>query len=208
MSKREYHYACPNCSTPLIATRIDLEIPKEFNCHACPKCFYPQKYYSSENRAEIRIEKIKKTAFLIHSSKPEEKELLSWFRALLKLYGIGTRIIEEDPRSIDWLQKSLDGINSTDFVISFLTKRYQYANEVGAIQGWKAPDKCYDEIAIAFALHKDLFALVEKDVAAGNVLATRAWCYSFEKKVEGDIPIGADQQFFVVLDDYVNLSTH
>lgn len=204
MSKHKFTYVCPNCSKSLSVDYVGLELPKVFRVHACPFCYYPRTYYPSENRCEIRTEPIKRVAFLIHSSKSEEKQLLEWFRALLRLYGVETRVIEEDPRSVDWLEKSLDGINATNFVISFLTKRYQYANESGVIQGWKAPDKCYEEIAIAFALHKDLFALVEKDVAAGNVLQTRAWCYPFEKKTRGNTPIEADRQFFIVLDDYVN----
>jgi DNA-directed RNA polymerase subunit RPC12/RpoP len=204
MSKRSFTYVCPNCSTPLEFDYVALELPETLRGAACPLCYYPQTFYPRENRAEIRTQEITKVAFLIHSSKPEEKDLLDWFRAILKLYGVDTRIIEEDPRSVDWLQKSLDGINSTNFAISFLTKRYQYTDESGVIQGWKAPDKCYEEIAIAFSLHKDLFALVEKDVAPGNVLQTRAWCYPFEKNGRKNAPIKADREFFVALDNYVN----
>lgn len=136
---------------------------------------------------------------MIHSSKLGEKELLDWFRDLLTLYGVNTFIIEEDPRSVDWLQKSLDGITSADFVLVFITKRYQFTDEQGQIVGWKAPDKCYDEIAISFALRKDIYALVEKDVDPGRVLETRAWCYRFEREPK----FKADIDFFKVIETYL-----
>lgn len=205
MSKHKFAFICPNCTRNLEFEYIALEMPQTIKGF-CTICYYPLVFYPSGSRCEIRTEPPKKVAFLIHSSKPEEKELLSWFRALLGLYGVQTRVIEEDPRSVDWLQKSLDGINASDFVISFLTKRYQYANESGVIQGWKAPDKCYEEIAIGFALRKDLYALVEKDVESGNVLQTRAWCYPFEKKAKpAGTPIEADSKFFQELDNYLGI---
>lgn len=105
---------------------------------------------------------------------------------------------------MDWLQKSIDAIRNTDFAISFLTKRYQFTDEKGQ-NGWKAPDKCYDEIAMSFALQKDLFALVEKETDSGRVLEDRAWCYQFEKiPTRGGAPITADTEFFTRLDSYVN----
>ncbi|MCJ7559720.1 toll/interleukin-1 receptor domain-containing protein [Candidatus Bathyarchaeota archaeon] len=154
----------------------------------------------STNISEIRIEQLRKSAFLIHSSKEEEKDLLNWFRILLQLYGVSTLIIEEDSRSnVDWLQKSLDGIEHTNFVLAFLTKRYQFLDDNGQARGWKAPDKCYDEIAIAFARKRDLFALVEKSVDPGMVLEQRAWCYEFHREPSVQIDIKLFQQ----LDSYM-----
>ena len=100
---------------------------------------------------------------------------------------------------MDWLQKSLDGITSADFILVFLTKRYQFTDEKGQIAGWKAPDKCYDEIAISFALRKDILALVEKGVDPGRVLETRAWCYRFEKEPK----FKAGTEFFKFLVSYL-----
>ena len=123
----------------------------------------------------------------------------------MRLYGVLTLIIEEDTRvEVDWLQKSLDAIKATDFAIPFLTKRYQFTDESGQIVGWKAPDKCYDEIAISFAMRRDLFALVEKGVASGNVLQTRAWCYQFDRQPTQGAPINADLEFFKTLERHVN----
>lgn len=198
---------CPNCNRQLKMDYVALEVPESLSSF-CPFCYYPLKSFPRENRAEIRLERIKKTAFLIHSSKQEEKNLLDWFKSVIQLYGVRTHVIEEDHRSVDWLQKSLDGIRSSDFALAFLTKRYQYANETGVVSGWKAPDKCYDEVAISFAHNKDLYALIEDGVDSGNVLASRAWCYNFGKKtaVEGsEAPIVANSEFFQVLDNYVNL---
>ena len=105
---------------------------------------------------------------------------------------------------MDWLQKSLDAIKNTDFTIAFLTKRYQFTDELGQ-GGWKAPDKCYDEIAISFAIQRDLFGLVEKETDSGRVLQDRAWCYQFEKKpTQGGAPITVDWKFFSQLDLYTN----
>jgi hypothetical protein len=203
MSKHTFKFTCPNCSAVLELDDIALELPPFYKT-LCIFCYYPLILYPRENRAEFSIEERKKTAFLVHSSKSEEKTLLGWFRALMNLYGTATRVIEEDHRSVDWLQKSLDGIKSADFVLAFLTKRYQFMDEAGKIQGWKAPDKCYEEIAISFALNKDIYALVENEVDSGNVLKTRAWCYQFKKKSSPTTtPIEAEVEFFRVFSNYV-----
>lgn len=198
MPKFSYEVSCPNCSTEnLVDFLLRRESPSVIIY--CCRCFYPIDYNTREETAEIRVTPIRKKAFLIHSSKPGEKKLLVEFRELLRLYGVNTFVIEEDPRSVDWLQKSLDGITSSDFVLVFLTKRYQFTDEKGSIVGWKAPDKCYDEIAMSFALGRDIIALVEKEVDPGKVLETRAWCYRFERK-----PKFKDAgEFFVFLDKYV-----
>jgi hypothetical protein len=200
MSKREFRFTCPNCSVAGSVKGIFLEVPESFFTW-CQTCYYPLDIYPIEERSEIAKQKIEKRAFLIHSSDKKEKSILDYFRALLKLYGIETFIIETDTRPVDWLQKSLDGINNADFVIAFLTKRYQFANDLGEISGWKAPDKCYEEIAIAFALQKRILALVESEVESGNVLSTRAWCYGFTRTEceKGSCPIKIDSEFFTQL---------
>jgi hypothetical protein len=198
MPRFSFEIMCANCSKKWKGEVIGLTEPDSAKAF-CPECYFPLRYYPKEGKTEIRMEPITKRAFLIHSSKPEEKSLLDWLRSLLKLYGIATTIIEEDPRSVDWLQKSLEGITSADFVLVFLTKRYQFVDESGNVAGWKAPDKCYDEIAISFALRKDLFALVEREVEPGNVLRTRAWCYRFEE----DSPIKVDYDFFEKIEEYL-----
>jgi hypothetical protein len=161
-------------------------------------------YHTKQKRVEIDLEKSNKKAFLVHSAKPEDSSLLEWFRGLLRRLGISSIVIEEDTRvEPDWPTKSLDAIKTTDFTIPFLTKRYQFNNELGQPAGWKAPDKCYDEIAISFARQRDLIALVEKDVDSGNVLQTRAWCYRFERQPTNGAPITADLNFFERLHHYV-----
>lgn len=190
---------CPNCSEKSKLTTIFLKVPSSFGSR-CPFCYFPYTCKTGDKRLEMRVEKIRKKAFLIHSASAEDKKLLEWLRELLKLYGVATTIIEEDPRPIGWLQKSLDGITSADFVLAFLTKRHQFMDKSGQVAGWKAPDKCYDEVAIAFALGKDLFALVEKEVDSGRVLETRAWCFQFER----DSPIKAGCGFFKRLDFYLH----
>lgn len=207
MSKREFEFTCPNCSTSNKVKGIFLENPKVLSTW-CTTCYYPVDIYPSENISRISISEIQKRAFLIHSSDRSEKQILDYFRALLKLYGIETFIIETDPRPVDWLQKSLDGIKNADFVIAFLTKRYQFANESGNLRGWKAPDKCYDEIAIAFALQKQILALVEKEVDSGNVLNTRAWCYEFSRTEtnQGKSPIVIDGGFFAQMLSFLGIT--
>jgi len=175
----KFHYAavCPNCSHKGSKDYFwQYEHPSFIV--VCKKCYFPLTFDTKKKTVEIQVAPVNRRAFLIHSSKPEEKKLLDWFRELMHLYGIPTTVIEEDPRSVDWLQKSLEGISSADFVLVFLTKRYQFTDETGKM-GWKAPDKCYDEIAMVFALHKDIVALIEKEVDSGRVLDTRAWCYRF-----------------------------
>lgn len=198
MSKRTYNFICPNCSTANSVTNIYLETPVVIKTW-CSHCYYPLKTYPNESKTEIVEYSKIKTAFLVHSSDSKEKKILNYFRALLKLWGVETLMIENDARPVDWLQKSLDGISKTDFVLSFLTKRYQFADEKGTIVGWKAPDKCYDEIAIAFALQKQIIALVEKDVDSGNVLNTRAWCYNFSRTNDPQSmpPIKIEFDFFI-----------
>jgi hypothetical protein len=200
MSKHIVQFTCPNCSAEGVVETIYLELPKTFKTW-CGTCYYPLNIFPRENRAEIFMSDIVSSAFLIHSSNKREKKMLDYFRALLKLYGVDTFIIESDPRPVDWLQKSLDGIKNSDFVISFLTKRCRFTDELGKIVGWKAPDKCYEEIAIAFALEKRILALVEREVDPGNVLSTRAWCFGFErsKNKKAPAPIEIEHDFFIQL---------
>ena len=123
MSRQTIAFQCPNCKSDFSLDLVVLKLPKEIATH-CQSCYFPLLYNVDKENAEIRMEKISKKAFLIHSSKREDKNLLNWFRSLLKLYGILTVIIEEDTRvKVDWLQKSLDAIRTTNFVIPFLTKR-------------------------------------------------------------------------------------
>jgi hypothetical protein len=187
MSKRNFKCTCPNCSQETSFTSIYLENPKFIKTY-CSTCYYPIKFFPETCKTEIDSHDIRKKAFLIHSSDKKEKKHLDYFRGLMKLWGVETFVIENDARSVDWLQKSLDGISNTDFVLCFLTKRYQFANEAGEIIGWKAPDKCYEEIAIAFALQKQIVALVESKVDAGNVLNTRAWCFKFDRIQDENLP--------------------
>ncbi len=71
-------------------------------------------------------------------------------------------------------------------------------DEKGQIAGWKAPDKCYDEIAMSFALGKNILSLVEKGVDFGRVLENRMWCHRFEREPK----FKADTGFFANLDFY------
>jgi hypothetical protein len=208
MSKHTISFSCPNCNSPLrielILQDAKVQMMDAFATH-CSSCYHPLIYYPKQNRAEIRIEKPSKKAFLIHSSKREDKAELDWLRTLLKLYGILTIVIEDDKRAkVDWLQKSLDGIRKTDFVIAFLTKRYQFTNEQHKYV-WKAPDKCYDEITMSFTMDRTIFALVENETDPGRVLEDRAWFYLFSKQpTTAGAPITADIEFFDSLDRYVN----
>ena len=145
---------------------------------------------------QLSFEQPKKKAFLIHSSKPEEKPLLYWFMSLLCYYGTIAVIIDPNPQvKADLLKKSLDAIADTNFVISFLTSRYQCTDETGKII-FKAPDKCYDEIAMSYAKGKEHFALVEENVDSGRVLHDRTWVYRFKKTPTKNAPITADTDFF------------
>lgn len=202
MSKNTFTFSCPNCKTNLAYDIFHKEIPKEFLV-ICTSCYFPLLYHTKQARVEISSEKSKKRAFLVHSAKAEDLSLLEWFRGLLRRYGVSSVIVEEDTRvEPDWLTKSLYAIKTTNFTIPFLTKRYQFTDESG-LAGWKAPDNCYDEIAISFAKQRDLIALLEKDVDSGNVLQTRAWCYRFERKPTPGAPITADLGFFERLLNYV-----
>jgi len=200
MPKFSYRLCCPNCSAESTFSVLQQHEPLTVRA-ICGDCCYPAIYNTQKKTLELLPEPVKKKAFLIHSAKPGERNILVGFRELLRLYGVNTFVIEEDPRSVDWLQKSLDGITSSDFVLAFLTKRHQFLDEKGSIVGWKAPDKCYDEIAISFALHKDILALVEKEVDPGRVLETRSWCYRFEKELK----FRADPDFFVFLVSYLGI---
>ena len=206
MSLAHYEFDCPNCHQHLPIDQIETYTPYEIQT-VCVQCYLPLSFYPEQNVAKIRTKPIGKTAFLIHSAEEEDKDVLDWLRSVVNLYGVSTRIIEEDRRTQpDWLQKSIDGIRSSQFVLVLLTKRYQYYREDGSL-GWKAPDKCYDEIAMAFALGtilggKEMFALVENDVDAGKVLPERAWYYRIDRQPKG---VKADIEFFLKLDEYTGI---
>jgi len=205
MSKAYYEFTCPNCKNSLTLEQVQTWAPLEVKT-ICNQCYFPLRFYPERGEADIRIEYIRKTAFLIHSAKKEEKNLLDWFRYVVGLYGVSTHIIEEDPRSQpDWLQKSLDGIRSSQFIFVLLTKRCQYTDPESELLKWKAPDKCYDEIAMAFALGtmlggRDIFALVEKGVDPGRVLEARAWYYILDREYE---PFQVEIEFFHKIDAYM-----
>jgi hypothetical protein len=198
MPKIKFDYCCPNCKHIGFLTAILPVKPMSIDSW-CGICYYPISIDIKENATEIQGIGISKNAFLIHSSDKKDKDILDYLMVLLKLHGVETFVIEDDARSVDWLEKSLDGISNKDFVIAFLTKRYQYSDASGKITGWKAPDKCYEEIAIAFALRKKIIALVENDVDPGNVLKTRAWCYSFSRTDKQISPIDIEPHFLTQL---------
>jgi len=206
MSVTRYEFNCPNCNQHIIIDHIQTFTPLEIQT-ICNQCYFPLSFYPQQNETKIRAKTKRKTAFLIHSAKDNDKYPLDWFRPLVELYGVSTRIIEEDARTQpDWLQKSIDGIKSSDCTLVFLTKRYKYYKKDGTL-GWKAPDKCYNEIAMAFALGtvlggKQMFALVENDVDPGNVLEARAWCYRMERQ---DKTVKSDMKFFDKLDKYTGV---
>ena len=180
MSLKKFSFSCPNCSNLVEFEGVYLEIPPSIQTW-CVHCYYPIEFYTVSNTANFVVRAERKNAFLINSADKKEKHILDYFASLLSLHGISSFMIESDTRPVDWLQKSLDGIRDKDLVVAFLTRRYQYTNTAGIICGWKAPDKCYDEIAIAFALQKPILALVENEVDPGNVLSSRAWCFSFSR---------------------------
>jgi len=203
MSTQNFRFNCPNCGTEL---EISLFTPvSDVFSFTCQHCYYPLNLYPLQNVAEMRREPVRKNAFLIHSSKKEDAPLVSQVAFLLLLHGVNTIKIEDDPRTErDWLQKSIDGIRNSNFVIAVLVRRYPFTDESGKFL-YKGPDKCYDEIAMAFALgtiwgHKDMFGLVEEGVDPGRVLEQRAWCHSFTR---GYDKLRIDSEFFDKLDGYV-----
>lgn len=206
MSVAHYEFDCAYCNRHLTIEQIETYMVSEIRT-ICDRCYLPLSFYPQDNKTKIRQKSIRKTAFLIHSAKGEDKVLINWLRTMTQVYGVTTHVIEEDRRTEpDWLQKSIDGIRSSDFILVFLTKRYQYYRDDKSL-GWKAPDKCYDEIAMAFALGtmlggKEMFALVEEDVSPGNVLEARAWCYRFKRE---DNSLKTDTEFFVKLDDFTGI---
>lgn len=204
MSTGKFNFSCPNCQFDL---NVDLILPTPpLIKMICPECYNPLYFDPQKNYAKIRREPIRKNAFLIHSAKKEDKPFVDWFSDILLLYGARSIKIEDDPRTErDWLQKSIDGIKSSEFVIAVLIKRYSFTDELGTFR-YKAPDKCYDEIAMAFALgtiwgHKDMFALVEEGVDPGRVLEERAWCHTITMETQKVI---IDIEFFKRLDEYLN----
>lgn len=204
MSTETFRFTCPNCKTALeVNLFTPVPIALRFTCY---DCCYPLYLYPLQNTVEIRREPVRKNAFLIHSSKKEDEPFVSQIAFLLMLYGVQTVKIEDDPRTErDWLQKSIDGIRDSHFAIAVLFKRYQFIDESGRFQ-YKAPDKCYDEIAMAFALgtiwgHKDILGLVEENVDPGRILEQRTWCHSFTRD---NRQLKIDSEFFVKLDSYLN----
>lgn len=206
MSWVRHEFKCPNCDSNVILNYVET-YPLLSIETICDHCYFPLAFDPIKKEIKIRRKPIQKRAFLIHSAKKEDESLLKWFRGIVDLYGVSTHIIEEDRRSQpDWLQKSIDGIRSTEFVLVLLTKRYQYRDESGLLR-WKGPDKCYDEIAMSFALGtvlggRDIFALVEKDVDPGRVLEARAWYYTLEREYQ---KFGIDIEFFLKLDEYTGI---
>ena len=204
MATETFRFNCPNCETAL-EVKVFTPVTTTFK-FICINCYFPLNVYPLRGIAEIRREPVRKNAFFIHSSKNEDAPFVSQLSFVLSLYGISIIRIEDDPRTErDWLQKSIDGIRNSHFVIAVLVKRYQFIDATGRFQ-YKAPDKCYDEIAMAFALgtiwgHKDVFGLVEEGVDPGRVLEERAWCHRF--RIENQRQI-IDIGFFERLDRYLN----
>lgn len=193
----EHYFDCPRCHQRVDYRFFEESYPVKLICF---HCYQPLIRRRKTGSVKKRREQISKTAFLIHSSKTEDRHALRWVREIFRFYGVKTSIVEEDTRALDWLQKSKEGIDQNDFVVVLLTKRYQYQDDSGQLK-WKGPDKCYDEIAMAFALERQVIALVEKDVDPGRVLERVAWCYFFERGDDGAIASIEDgQELFQKLD--------
>ena len=197
----EEYFECPHCNQRVDFRFFEEAYPvKLICCH----CYRPLIRRSKNGPITIRRERIKETGFLIHSSKVEDRNILSWLREILRLYGVKTYIIEEDARAIDWLHKSREGIDQHQLIVVLLSKRYQYLDDSNELK-WKGPDKCYDEIAMAFQRYRQIIALVEKDVDPGRVLERVAWCYFFERDENGDgISIKDGIQLFIRLDQFLD----
>lgn len=196
----EYHFDCPYCHQRVGYTFLEESYPVKLICSHCYRPLIRRQKTAPVTR---RRELISKTAFLIHSSRAEDRNALLWVREVFRLYGVRTFIIEEDHRASDWLEKSRDGIDQHELVILLLTKRYQCMDDSGQLR-WKGPDKCYDETAMAFMRGRDIMALVERDVDPGRVLDRVTWCYFFARGDDGNVESIADgREFFQNLDQYV-----
>jgi len=191
------HFNCPYCHKRIRYEVVEETYPVKMICYYCYK---PVIQYKKSQPIKRRKETISRTAFLIHSSKSEDNYLLNLVRRIFRLYGVSTYIVEEDSRAMDFLQKSKDGIEQTDFVVVLLTKRYKY-KDLGQWK-WKGPDKCYDEIAMSYMRGKDIFALIEKDVDPGRVLERVAW-YKIFKRIGKNIEIENGYELFQTLDTYL-----
>jgi hypothetical protein len=191
-------FNCPYCHKRTQYEVIEEIYPVKMICYHCYKPVIQDKKSQPVKR---RKETISRTAFLIHSSKSEDNYLLNWVRRVFRLYGVSTYIVEEDSRALDFLQKSKDGIEQTDFVVVLLTKRYKYKDDSGQWK-WKGPDKCYDEIAMSYMRGKDMFALIEKGIDPGRVLERVAW-YKIFRRVKKNVKIENGYELFQTLDTYI-----
>ena len=167
----------------------------------CRACYKPVILDGAGQPVRRRREAITKTAFLIHSSRAEDRHVLVWVRHILNLYGVSTVIVEEDARPLDFLEKSRHAVDENELVVALLTKRYRYEDEASREMKWKGSDKCYDEIAMSFMRSREMFAFVEEGVDPGRILE-RVWWYAVFRRRGRNLTIENGQDLFQRLELY------
>jgi len=149
----------------------------------CPNC-HTWLYFNSQKQDIEIIDEIRPKehplAFFSHSFRDADREINDFFMNLLTFHFISVDTIERDTRSVDKTQKASEGIKKSDFVFIVMPKRWQCYDEESRLVG-KSSEWIQNEIGMAYAFKKDIFAVIEEGVKDEGMLKDIRWCYSFNR---------------------------
>ena len=175
--EEEWNFTCPKCGT-----NLELKLPanaEDLLTTFCPVCYEVLVLDRRARVVEIGTVETKYKAFYSHSAMEEDREVVKFFEAMLKLFGVSVYKVEDDNRPIPALEKIEEGIKQSDFVFVILTKRYKY--EAYGQYRWKSSEYIQNEIGMAYAYHKPIIAVAEEGVDVEGILPDITWYHRFNR---------------------------
>jgi len=174
----EWNFTCPKCGT-----NLELKLPanaEDLLTTFCPVCYEVLVLDRRAKKVEIGTVETKYKAFYSHSAMEEDREVVKFFEAMLKLFDVSVYKVEDDCRPIPVLEKIEEGIKQSDFVFVILTKRYKC--EAYGQYGWKSSEYIQNEIGMAYAYHKPIVAVAEEGVDVEGILPDITWYHRFNRE--------------------------
>ena len=169
----EWNFICEKCGA-----NLKLKLPANVkDLPPCPVCHGV--LVVEAKKVEIGTVETKYKAFYSHSAMEEDREVVKFFEAMLKLFGVSVYKVEDDCRPIPALKKIEEGIKRSDFVFVVLTRRYKY--EAYGQYGWKSSEYIQNEIGMAYAYHKPIVAVAEEGVDVEGILPDITWYHRFNR---------------------------
>jgi len=173
---------CPNCGTAL---NLPYDINKNYRI-ICLQC--NQRLYFSKDTKNISLD-LNETVlrkggpyvFFSHSFLEEDKVINDLFSDLLLCLHLNVISIEYDSRPRDKVEKARTHIKDSELFLVVLPKRHKCYDKNNKLY-WKSSDWQQNEIGMAAAFDKDMFAVIEKDMDDEGMLKDICYCFKFDRE--------------------------